>query len=84
MKNMTRKTLSLILAVVMILQCFVGVAAATGTGGRTWFTLTSGSNNSGGHNYSNAASAGPIFYLDDDREMVSGGTISLALKPNDN
>ena len=84
MKKMTRKTLSLILAVVMILQCFVGVAAAAGTSGRKWFVLTSGANNSGGHNYSNAASSGPIFYLDDSRDMVSGGTISMALKPNDN
>lgn len=52
--------------------------------GRKWFILTSGANNSGGHNYGNAASAGPLFYLDGDKTMVSGGTISLALKPSNN
>ena len=83
MKKSTRKVLSLILVTVMILQCFVGVVAAAGTG-RKWFVVSTGANGAGGHNYGNGASAGPVFYLDDSRNMVSGGTISLALKPNDN
>ncbi len=79
MKKITR-VLSLILAVVMILSCGSGIVFAAG--GRKWFVLQGGSNNAGGHNYSSGS--GPLFYLDDDKDMVSGGTISLALKPNTN
>ena len=79
MKKITR-VLSLILAVVMILSCGSGIVFAAG--GRKWFVLQGGSNNAGGHNY--GSGSGPLFYLDGDRDMVSGGTISLALKPNDN
>lgn len=52
--------------------------------GRKWFVLQGGSNNSGGHNYGNGASAGPLFYTDTEKTMVSGGTISLAVKPSNN
>ena len=79
MKKITR-VLSLVLAVVMVLSCASGIVFAAG--GRKWFVLQGGSNNAGGHNYSRGN--GPLFYLDDDRDMVSGGTISLALKPNTN
>lgn len=51
---------------------------------RTWIVLQGGSNNAGGHNYGNAASAGPLFYTDTDRTMTSGGSISMALKPSGN
>ncbi len=51
---------------------------------RKWFVLQGGSNNSGGHNYGNGASAGPLFYTDTEKTMVSGGTISLAVKPSNN
>ena len=81
MKKFTR-ILSLILAVVMVLSCGSGIAIAAGNGGRKWFSLTGGANNAGGHNYSSGS--GPLFYLDGDRDMVSGGTISLALKPSTN
>ena len=84
MKKLTKKVLSLILAMVMILSCVPTTVMAAEAEGRTWFTLTSGSNNSGGHNYGNGASSGPLFYLDADENMVSGGTISLALKPSNN
>ena len=79
MKKVTR-VLSLILAVVMILSCGSGIVFAAG--GRKWFVLQGGSNNAGGHSYSSGS--GPLFYLDGDKDMVSGGTISLALKPNTN
>ena len=79
MKKITR-VLSLVLAVVMVLSCASGIVFAAG--GRKWFVLQGGSNNAGGHNYSRGN--GPLFYLDGDRDMVSGGTISLALKPNTN
>ena len=81
MKKFTR-ILSLILAVVMVLSCGSGIAIAAGNGGRKWFSLTGGASNAGGHNYSSGS--GPLFYLDGDRDMVSGGTISLAVKPNTN
>ena len=83
MKTKFKRLLGLILAVVMILSC-VPMTAMAEEEGRKWFTLTSGSNNSGGHNYGNGASSGPLFYLDNDKKMVSGGTISLALKPSNN
>ena len=79
MKKFTR-VLSLILAVVMILSYSSGIVFAAG--GRKWFSLTGGASNSGGHNYSSGN--GPLFYLDGDKTMVSGGTISLAVKPNNN
>ncbi len=83
MTKVTKKALSLILVMLMILSCVPTIAMAAEEG-RKWVTLTSGSNNSGGHNYGNSASSGPLFYLDGDRKMVSGGTISLALKPSNN
>ena len=82
MKKITRKILSLVLAAVMVLSCFSGIAVAAGNGGRKWFVLQGGSNNAGGHSYSRGS--GPLFYMNDDRDMVSGGTISMALKPNTN
>ena len=82
MKKFTR-VLSLVLAAVLILSCASGITVHA-AGGRKWFALTAGSNNAGGHAYGNPNAAGPIFYLDGDRDMVSGGTISLALKPNNN
>ena len=81
MKKNTR-ILSLILVAILVLNCFSGIAIAAGSGGRKWFSLTGGANNSGGHNYSRGN--GPLFYLDAEKEMVSGGTISMALKPNTN
>ena len=81
MKKITRKILSLVLAAVMVLSCFSGITVSA-AGGRKWFALQGGSNNAGGHNYSRGN--GPLFYLDGDRDMESGGTISLALKPNTN
>lgn len=83
MKTQQKRFLSLVLAVVMIISCIVTTAMAAGQG-RKWFVLTSGSNNGNGHNYGNGASSGPLFYLDADRKMISGGTISLALKPSNN
>ena len=80
MKKTTR-ILSLILAAILILNCGSGIVFAAGSG-RKWFSLTGGSSNAGGHNYSSGN--GPLFYLDGDETMVSGGTISLALKPNTN
>ena len=80
MKKINR-VLSLVLAFVMVLSCFSGIAVSA-AGGRKWFVLQGGSNNAGGHNY--GSGNGPLFYLDDDRDMVSGGTISLALKPSNN
>lgn len=53
-------------------------------GARKWIVLQGGSNNSGGHNYGNGASAGPLFYTDSQKTMESGGTISMALKPSNN
>ncbi len=82
MTKITRKILSLILVAVMVLSCCSGIVVAAGNSGRKWFSLTGGSNNAGGHNYSSGS--GPLFYLDGDKTMVSGGTISLALKPNTN
>ena len=80
MKKLNR-VLSLILAVVMVLSCFSGITVSA-AGGRKWFSLTGGANNAGGHNYSRGN--GPLFYLNEDKDMASGGTISLALKPNNN
>ena len=84
MKKLTKRVLSLVLAAVMILGCIPMTAMATEQEGRTWVTLTGGSNNSGGHNYGNAASSGPLFYYDSDKNMESGGTISMALEPSSN
>ncbi|MBR7179812.1 MAG: carboxypeptidase regulatory-like domain-containing protein, partial [Oscillospiraceae bacterium] len=81
MKKSTSRILSLILAAVMVLSCFGGISVSA-AGGRKWFSLTGGASNAGGHNYSSGN--GPLFYLDGDKTMVSGGTISLALKPNNN
>ena len=80
MRKFTR-VLSLVLVAVMILSCASGITVHA-AGGRKWFVLQGGSNNAGGHNYSSGN--GPLFSLDGDRDMVSGGTISLALKPNTN
>ena len=82
MKKTARRILSLILVMTMILSCASGIAVAAGNSGRKWFSLTGGASNAGGHNYSSGS--GPLFYLDGDKTMVSGGTISLALKPNTN
>ena len=49
---------------------------------RKWFVLQGGSNNAGGHNY--GSGSGPLFYTDTDKTMVSGGTISMAIKPSNN
>ena len=81
MKKITRRILSLILVAVMVLGCASGITVHA-AGGRKWFVLQGGSNNAGGHNYSSGS--GPLFYLDGDKTMVSGGTISLAVKPNNN
>ena len=81
MKKITRKILSLVLAAVMVLSCFSGISVSA-AGGRKWVALQGGPNNAGGHNYSRGN--GPLFYLDGDRTMESGGTISMALKPNTN
>jgi len=81
MKKITRRILSLILVAVMVLGCASGITVQA-AGGRKWFVLQGGSSNAGGHNYSSGN--GPLFYLDGDKTMVSGGTISLALKPNTN
>ncbi|MBP3660184.1 MAG: S-layer homology domain-containing protein, partial [Oscillospiraceae bacterium] len=77
----TKRILSLVLALVLVLSCFSGITVSA-AGGRKWFVLQGGSSNAGGHNYSSGS--GPLFYLDGDKDMVSGGTISLALKPNNN
>ena len=82
MTKITRKILSLVLVAVMVLSCCSGIVVAAGNSGRKWFSLTGGASNAGGHNYSSGS--GPLFYLDGDKTMVSGGTISLALKPNTN
>ena len=82
MKKITRKILSLILVATLILSCASGIVVANASGGRKWFVLQGGSNNAGGHNYSSGS--GPLFYMNEDNNMVSGGTISLALKPNTN
>ena len=71
MKKTARRILSLILVMTMILSCASGIAVAAGNGGRKWFVLQGGSNNAGGHNYSSGS--GPLFYLDGDKTMVSGG-----------
>ena len=84
MKTRFKRFLSLTLALCLIFSCVLTVAVTAEQEGRKWFALTAGANNSGGHNYGNGSSAGPIFYLDGDRDMVSGGTISLALKPSNN
>ena len=77
----TKRILSLVLALVLVLSCFSGITVSA-AGGRKWFVLQGGSSNAGGHSYSSGS--GPLFYLDGDKDMVSGGTISLALKPNNN
>ena len=77
----TKRILSLVLALVLVLSCFSGITVSA-AGGRKWFVLQGGSSNANGHNYSSGS--GPLFYLDGDKDMVSGGTISLALKPNNN
>ena len=82
MTKITRKILSLVLVAVMVLSCCSGIVVAAGNSGRKWFSLTGGASNAGGHSYSRGS--GPLFYLDGDKTMVSGGTISLALKPNTN
>ena len=82
MSKITRKILSLILVATLVLSCASGIVVANASGGRKWFVLQGGSSNAGGHNY--ASGSGPLFYLNDDRDMVSGGTISMALKPNTN
>ena len=84
MKTKFKRFLSLMLALVLVVSCVPMAAMAAEQQGRKWFTLTSGSNNGGGHNYGNGAASGPLFYRDNDKKMVSGGTISLALKPSDN
>ena len=68
MKKTTR-ILSLVLAFVMVLSCIPGITVSA-AGGRKWFALTGGANNSGGHNYGNGNSAGPLFYLDGDRIIL--------------
>ena len=82
MSKITRKILSLILVATLVLSCASGIVVANASGGRKWFVLQGGSSNAGGHNY--ASGSGPLFYMNDDRDMVSGGTISMALKPNTN
>ena len=77
----TKRILSLVLALVLVLSCFSGITVSA-AGGRKWFVLDGGSSCSGGHSYS--GSQGPMFYKNDDHNMVSGGTISLAVKPNNN
>ena len=52
--------------------------------GRAWYTITGGSNNSGGHAYGNADATAPILLLDNDKVMENGGAISLAVKPSVN
>lgn len=52
--------------------------------GRAWWTLTGGSNNSGGHNYGNASVKAPVLLLDNDRRMEAAGTLSLVVKPSNN
>ncbi len=52
--------------------------------GRTWFKVTGGTNNAGGHAYGNASSKAPVTLLDKDRVMEEGGTISLKFKPSNN
>ena len=49
--------------------------------GRKWITVTSGSNNGGGHEYGNASAAGPALLLDTSREVTAGDTVSLKLQP---
>lgn len=52
--------------------------------GRAWWTLTGGSNNSGGHSYGNASVKAPVLLLDNDKRMEASGTLSLTVKPSDN
>lgn len=52
--------------------------------GRAWWTITGGSNNSGGHSYGNASAKAPVLLLDNDRRMESGGTLDLVVKPSSN
>ena len=94
MKKVLKKAIAFLLAFAMTSASFLYAAptmtahaeeAATySTSGRKWVNLTGGSQNSGGHNYGNGASSGPLFYVNKDKTMVSGGTISMALKPSNN
>ena len=81
MKKTMQKLLSLVLAAVLILSCASGITVHA-AGGRKWFVLQGGSSNAGGHNY--GSGSGPLFYMDGDKSMEAGDTISLAVKPNDN
>ena len=82
MKKSTRRILSLVLAAVLIFGSMSGITVSAESNGRKWFVLQGGSSNAGGHSYSTGA--GPLFYMNGDHDMVSGGTISLALKPSSN
>ena len=45
--------------------------------GRKWIKITAGPNNAGGHAYGNAATAGPITILDNDKTTADAGLLSL-------
>lgn len=51
--------------------------------GKTWFQLTGGTKNGGGHSYGNPNAVAPILLLDQDKKM-DNGTLSLSVKPSSN
>ena len=52
--------------------------------GRTWYSITGGANNGGGHAYGNSSAKAPILLLDNDKHFTDGSVLSLTLKPSDN
>ena len=84
MRKVFKKSIAFLLAFVMVSATFLQwmpamTVQAEESTSRMWIDLTPGSSTSGGHSYS--GSSGPMFYTHSTERMVSGGTISMALKP---
>ena len=84
MKKVFKKSIAFLLAFVMVSASFLQwmpamTVQAEESTSRMWIDLTPGSSTAGGHSYSGAS--GPMFYTHSTERMVSGGTISMALKP---
>ena len=84
MRKVLKKSIAFLLAFVMVSATFLQwmpamTVQAEESTSRMWIDLTPGSSSkTGGHNYSQ--SSGPMFYTHSTEKMVSGETISMALK----
>ena len=84
MKKVIKKSIAFLLAFVMVSATFLQwmpamTVQAEESTSKMWIDLTPGSSTSGGHSYS--GTSGPMFYTHSTERMVSGGTISMTLKP---